>query len=285
MPSLIYFDPDELKHGRYFEVDGTLVAEDGRTYILGDWLARGGNGSVFRCVERSSGTEYAVKFLMMPRGKILQRFFREVRLLKELQHEHIVRYRGTGKTRHTGGTRGIRCPFLVMELAEGSLSDVAKRAPIAPEVYVGQFRGLARGLADLHTKAVHRDIKPENILISGDRWLLSDYGLCRFSDRPELDLTPSEQAIGPKYWLSPEAHNRRLGQGDTICPASDVYQLASVFWYVATGRHPSGIITEDDWTGPDWLFAPIHQALQHGKARRPSDGVAFAAAIEAAVGA
>ncbi|WP_324260333.1 serine/threonine-protein kinase [Altererythrobacter sp. H2] len=285
MTSLIYFDPDELKQGRYFEIDDTLVAEDGRTYILGDWLARGGNGSVFRCVERSSGTEYAVKFLMFPRGKVLQRFFREVRLLKELKHEHIVRYRGTGKTRHIQNSRGIRCPFLVMELAESSLSDFAKSSPIAPEIYVGQFRGLARGLADLHAKAVHRDIKPENILISGDRWLLSDYGLCRFSDRPELDLTPNEQAIGPKYWLSPEAHNRRLGQGDVICPASDVYQLASVFWYVATGRHPSGIITQDDWTGPEWLFSPIQQALQHGKGRRPADGVAFAAAIEAAVGA
>lgn len=45
MTSLIYFDPDELKQGRYFEIDDTLVAEDGRTYVLGDWLARGGNGS------------------------------------------------------------------------------------------------------------------------------------------------------------------------------------------------------------------------------------------------
>lgn len=279
MTSLIYFDPAELKSGRYFEIEDTLVAEDGRTYSLGEWIARGGNGSVFRCTERSSGIEYAVKFLMQPRGKILQRFFREVRLLKELQHEHIVRYRGTGRTRHIGGTRGIRCPFLIMEMAEASLSDVATAARIPPEIYIGQFRGLARGLADLHSKAVHRDIKPENILISGDRWLLSDYGLCRFSDRPELDLTPSDQAIGPKYWLSPEAHNRRLGQGDVICPASDVFQLASVFWYVATGRHPCGLIASEDWTGPDWLFPPIQQALQYKKDRRPANGVAFVAAL------
>ncbi len=285
MPSLIYFDPEELKRGQFFEINDTLVAEDGRSYLLGDWIARGGNGSVFRCVERSSGIEFAVKFLIQHRGRVLKRFYREVRLLKELQHEHIVRYRGTGKTSNLGGRHGLRCPFLIMELAESSLSEFAKKAPIAPEVYVGQFRGLARGLADLHSKAIHRDIKPENILISGDRWLLSDYGLCRFSDRPDLDLTPTDQAIGPKYWLSPEAHNRRLGQSDVICPASDVYQLASVFWFVATGRHPSGIITSEDWTGPEWLFAPIQQALQHAIGRRPADGVAFSAAIEAAVGA
>lgn len=284
MSSLIYFDPEELKKGNYHEIDDTLVAEDGRTYVLSDWIARGGNGSVFKCIERSSGDEYAIKFLMKPRGRILKRFFREVRLLKELRHEHLVRYRGTGRTRSASKSRGIRCPFIIMEMAESSLSDVAQSSRISPEVYVGQFRGLARGLADLHARAVHRDIKPENILVAGDRWLLSDYGLCRFSDKPDWDLTPTDQAIGPRYWLSPEAHNRRLGHADDICPASDVFQLASVFWYVATGRHPCGVVLPDDWTGPEWLFDPIYQALQHKSVRRPADGGAFSAAIEAAVG-
>lgn len=284
MPSLIYFDPDELRNGNFYEIDDVIVTEDGRSYILDDWIARGGNGSVFRCFERSSGDEYAIKFLMYPRGRILKRFFREVRLLKELQHEHIVRYRGTGRTVSPGTAKGIRCPFIVMEIADNNLSDIAQAAPIPPEIYVGQFRGLAKGLADLHSRAIHRDIKPENILIAGDRWLLSDYGLCRFSDRPDLDLTPSDQAIGPRYWLSPEAHNRRLGNLDVICAASDVFQLASVFWYVATGRHPSGIVSQDDWTGPHWLFPPVYQALQHRSSQRPADGSAFSATIEAAVG-
>lgn len=62
MSSLIYFDPEELKKGNYHEIDDTLVAEDGRTYVLSDWIARGGNGSVFKCIERSSGDEYAIKW-------------------------------------------------------------------------------------------------------------------------------------------------------------------------------------------------------------------------------
>lgn len=283
MPSPIFFDPEELRRGRFFEIEGTLVTEDGRSYGLGDWIARGGNGSVFRCTERSTGTEFAVKFLMQPHGRVLKRFYREVRLLKELKHEHIVRYRGTGRTKSTGSKKGLRCPFLIMEIADSSLSDITANSRIPPEIYVGQFRGLARALEDLHSRAVHRDIKPENILISGDRWLLSDYGLCRFSDRPDLDLTPNDQAIGPRYWLSPEAHNRRLGHGDEICQASDVFQLASVFWYVATGRHPSGILTADDWTGPARLFEPIQKALQHCKSNRPANGAAFSAALEAAI--
>lgn len=124
--SPIYFDPEELKRGQFFEIDSTLVADDGRSYLLGEWIARGGNGSVFRCIERSSGIEFAVKFLMDPSGKILKRFYREVRLLKELQHEHIVRYRGTGKTRNLGGRYGLRCP---------SRSAMA-RAPCCPRLSI-----------------------------------------------------------------------------------------------------------------------------------------------------
>lgn len=281
MINQIYFDPEQLAKGQTFQFEEPLTTEDGRTYELGDWIARGGNGSVFRCTERSTGDEYAVKFLMQSGGRISQRFFKEARLLKELKHEHIVQYRGTGRTKAASAS-GKRFPFIIMEVADRNLSDAAS-SPLTPEIYVGQFRGLARGLADLHRKAIHRDIKPENILISGDRWLLSDYGLCRYSDRPDLDLTPTDQAIGPKYWLSPEAHNRRLGHTDAICAASDVYQLAAVFWFVATGRHPTGVLTRDDWTGPDWLFTPIISALQHQLSRRPANGSQFLATIEAAV--
>ena len=166
-----------------------------------------------------------------------------------------------------------------MELAERNLQDVLRdeAAPLSYEQYAGQFRGLAGALATLHSFAVHRDIKPENILVAGERWLLSDYGLCTFVNPKEEDLTPVGEVrnIGPKFWLSPEAHNRRLGCGDQINAASDVFQLAAIFWYVATGRHPSGIVTENDWTGPEKLFDVLHKSLFHDCSKRPQNGGEF----------
>ncbi len=251
MTNQIFFEPGELRRGNFFRFDTNLRSEDGTSFELEEWIGRGGNASVFRCRERGSGQERAVKFLLQPGYRSTKRFLREVKLLQSITGDHITTYHGDGriKTTRNSDSKIVNIPFVIMELADCNLQDLMRSTdqPISYEQYAGQFRGLAKALATLHAKAVHRDIKPENILITGERWLLSDYGLCTFVTPGEEDLTPEGQNVGPKFWLSPEAHNRRLGCGDAINAASDVFQLASIFWYVATGRHPSGIVVEEDW--------------------------------------
>ena len=279
MVSKLYFDPDQLRQGSYFNLDSEIRTEEGHSYELEDWIGRGGNAAVFQCRHRVTGEEHAIKFLMNTRMTSTKRFLREIKLLKSMHgSDHIARYYGSGRVRavRKKGTRNIHLPFIVMELADRNLQDVMhEEGPLSYERYAGQFRGLAEALAILHRLAVHRDIKPENILVAGERWLLSDYGLCTFVSRQEDDLTSEGQNIGPKFWLSPEAHNRRLGGRDQINAASDVFQLAAIFWYAATGRHPSGIVTENDWTGHEKLFDVLHKSLFHDYTRRPQNGTEF----------
>src|SRR5438874_6622958 len=59
-----------------------------------------------------------------------------------------------------------------------------------------------------------------------------------------------------------------LFRSEEISSASDVFQLAAVFWWVVTRRHPSGILTREDWTGAERLFGPVSKALQHSLSRR-----------------
>ncbi len=98
-----------------------------------------------------------------------------------------IKYYGTGRVvvKHKRTSRNATLPFVVMELADCNLQEKIREQgdPLAYEQYAGQFRGLAGALASLHNnaEAVHRDIKPENILVVGERWLLSDYGLCILS--------------------------------------------------------------------------------------------------------
>lgn len=279
----VYFDEDALRKGDVFVIPDSIRGNNGSSYEVNEWLGRGGNGAVFACYERATGDAYAVKFLLLRGLGITKRFKREAKLMKAVRHEHVVSLITDGNV-STMNSRG-RLPFIVMERADDNLVDAVKKAGarFAPEVYIGQFRGLVRGLAEMHALAIHRDIKPENILVHGDRWLLGDYGLCKFTVGPNEEITGDRLVQGPRFWLSPEVQNKRLGNADEISSASDVYQLAAVFWYIATGRHPSGVLTQDDWQGPDWLFTPIFCALQHAIARRPADGAAFSAAIEASI--
>ena len=283
MISELYFDLKELRRGNFFRLDGEIRTEEGHPYELEDWVGRGGNAAVFRGRQRITGEECAIKFLMNTTMTSAKRFLREVKLLKLVHGFHLARYHGTGRAtvRHNKRFQDNQLPFVVMELADCNLQEVMREenGPLSYERYAGQFRGLAEALASLHNQAVHRDIKPENILIVGDRWLLSDYGLCTFVNPDEEDLTVEEQNIGPKFWLSPEAYNCRLGCGDRINAASDVFQLAAIFWYVATGRHPSGVVTKSDWTGPKKLFDLLHRSLFHDQTKRPQNGNEFFAEL------
>jgi len=210
---------------------------------------------------------------------------REVRLLNGLVDDHIVRYIGTGRALVSGKSNIHKLPFLIMELAEDNLQTIMKENDykIDYEYYAGQFRGLARALAKLHEKAIHRDIKPENILVSGNRWILSDYGLCSFVEEDEEEFSEGSLNMGPKYWLSPEGHSRRLGCGDVMNESSDVFQLAAIFWYVATGRHPSGILKPEDWTGPNKLYEFLERCLLHNRENRPTNGQDFLTKLEEAL--
>lgn len=289
MTNLLYFDSKDLHQRNFFILKSEIETEEGHSYEIENWIGRGGNAAVFRGRQRATGEECAIKFLMNTSRRNAKRFLREVKLLKVMQGDHITSYYGTGQVtvkpvRHNKSSRDNQLPFIAMELADCNLQDVMREeGALDYDRYAGQFRGLAGALADLHEHAVHRDIKPENILIVGERWLLSDYGLCTFVNPGEEDLTPEGQNVGPKFWLSPEAHNRRLGHEGKINAASDVFQLAAVFWYVATGRHPSGILTKCDWTGPDKLFRLLHRSLFHDGTKRPQDGHEFFADLEEAL--
>lgn len=247
-------------------------------YDILELLGEGGNASVYKCVNEATSSEYAIKFQVRLNGNRIDRFNKEIRLNKEIgSHEHLIKYIDSGKYR--------KHPFIIMTLAEQDLTEKFKNQEnFTKEEYFSQFRGLSKALACLHKQAIHRDIKPENILISNGRWLLSDYGLCKFdSDTMQEAITKDGEKVGPVFWMSPEANNLNCGINDKISKSSDVFQLASVFWLIVNQKHPTGVLRKEDWSGPEKLFEPIYNALHNDKDMRPKNGSEFAQQIEGAI--
>lgn len=290
---VLYRGNDDTVPSSYFEVPD-VVNDVGlaRSYEVGERIRSGGNGVVHRCIDRVTGDEYAIKFQLDLRPDRMERFRREQTVLAGLSHGHLMTYVGAGSTpcEHMTG-RGSRTrraaanlPFIVMSLANCSLFDSVRNGNVPEEIYIAQFRGLAQALGILHGKALHRDIKPDNVLVIGERWVLSDYGLCCPHECVGVEpLTPDALPIGPRFWMSPEANNRSVGRNEPIDAASDVFQLAAVFWFVVNRSHPTGVLTKSDWKGPEALYDPIHLALHHDRNVRPQNGIEFAEYIDAAV--
>lgn len=261
---------NDRSKGIYY-INETITTTKGTQYEINERINSGGNAVVHKCVDINSGDEFAVKFNLTTSKKRISRFIQEIEVLKNVQHEQLMQYIDDGSVLAETKKSGKKdLFFLIMPLAERNLSNYLEAQKVPYEEYIAQFKGLVAALKALHSKAIHRDIKPENILIKGETWFLSDLGLCKFFNSQQ-DLTREDEAIGPRYWMSPEACNRLVGNDDEITIQSDIFQLCSIFWFVVTGRHPSGILTAEDWKGPVNLFKPIYQSLAHNPFQRPSD--------------
>lgn len=280
-----------------YTIDDQIAGDDGKVYIVGERIAAGGNAVVHECNEKVSGDSFAVKFQLELRQRRRERFHREVELLRGFDDPHIIRFVATGVAQGARTDRIMRSgrfvaqhrgrdeelPFVILMKASEDLGKHAKSPQkIPPATYLAQFLGLSRALVKINERALHRDIKPENILVVGDAWAISDFGLCDLHEGGP-DLSRVDERIGPAQWMSPEAFNRNLGCLDVIGQTSDVFQLASVFWYATCGRHPTGIVRDADWRGPPELYPIMERALLHNCQNRYQTSAEFSAALEAAI--
>jgi serine/threonine protein kinase len=217
---------------------GDLI--DGK-YKVVKKLGEGGCGSVFRCqLVRNPEELLAIKLLESPND--LQRFEREVEVIKGVNSPFVVAYRGTGKY--------LQFPYLAMEyMAGGSLRDYLEAKKTLPVKEAAWVTIMAiRGLRDC--KTVHRDLKPENLLITkaannridflidnikkGSVVKVADFGLAKSFDVKRTRITMTGQIMGTPLYMSPEqCQNTHLVTGK-----SDIYALGVLLYEMVNGDTP-----------------------------------------------
>jgi eukaryotic-like serine/threonine-protein kinase len=208
----------------------------GRTiagYRLLERVGEGGTAEVYRAQHPERGA-CAFKVLR-PRLRgdptAVKRFLREAGYGSRVQHPGVVR------TYDYGEADGLY--YLALEWAEGeSLARFLHRSgPLAPPAAAHLVRQLADALAAAHEAGIiHRDLKPENIMIEPQtqRVKLLDFGIARDAELPpEERLTRTGFFVGTLQYVAPEALSGELVDG-----RADIYSLATITYYMLTGRHP-----------------------------------------------
>jgi eukaryotic-like serine/threonine-protein kinase len=211
-------------------------------YRLLRTVGEGGMSTVYLSYDVPARRAVAVKVLadhLAGQSEFVNRFYREARLSRLLQHDQIVQGYAAGFD-HEANKH-----YLVLEFIDGPSSHTALtrlgRLPVGVAVTIGI--DIARALQFLHGRNyVHRDVKPDNVLLHPEGGAkLADLGLTkRLSD--DSHLTSLNQGVGTSYYMPYEqALNAALVDG-----RSDIFALGATLYHLLSGQVPFAGATHEE---------------------------------------
>ncbi|CAG08108.1 unnamed protein product, partial [Tetraodon nigroviridis] len=192
----------------------------------------GNFGSVEMCrydpLQDNTGEVVAVKKLQHGTAEHIRDFEREIEILKSLQHENIVKYKGVC---YSAGRRNLR---LVMEyLPFGSLRDylIKNKERIDHKKLVHYSSQICKGMEYLSGKRyIHRDLATRNILVESEsRVKIGDFGLTKILPQDKEYYMVREPGESPIFWYAPESLTE-----SKFSVASDVWSFGVVLYELFT---------------------------------------------------
>ncbi|XP_020325672.1 tyrosine-protein kinase JAK2 isoform X2 [Oncorhynchus kisutch] len=195
-------------------------------------LGKGNFGSVEMCrydpLLDNTGEVVAVKKLQHSTAEHLRDFEREIEILKSLQHDNIVKYKGVC---YSAGRRNLH---LIMEyLPYGSLRDylVKNKDRFDYKKLLLYASQICKGMDYLATKRyIHRDLATRNILVESElRVKIGDFGLTKVLPQDKDYYTVREPGESPIFWYAPESLTE-----SKFSVGSDVWSFGVVLYELYT---------------------------------------------------
>lgn len=209
-------------------------------YTIVKKLGEGGMGAVYLARQNIIDQTVALKVLhpnAAESDEIVQRFYREAKVISMLSHPNIVRVFIFGRSEDN-------LLYLVMEFVKGvELRDRLDQVGALDELSaIKIMKQACSALAEAHDLGIiHRDLKPDNILLTEFRGeqnfvKILDFGIAKLNDpggAPQQQLTQAGIVYGTPQYVSPEQ-----AQAKPLDRRTDIYSLGCILFELITGRTP-----------------------------------------------
>ena len=205
-------------------------------YEIGGALGVGGQGTAYLAYDIGADRQTVVlKEFILPvyvdivvRKQALDRFEREAKILKQLDHPQVVKLTDFFVEDHRG--------YLVLEHIDGaSLRQIVEKDGSMSETQARelalQMCEILKYLHGLTPPVVHRDFTPDNLILRNDGTLK----LVDFNVAQQKEATATGTVVGKHAYLPPEQFR---GMPNT---QSDVYAMGATLHFLVTGEDPEPI--------------------------------------------
>lgn len=213
------------------QIDRLRTAFAGR-YDIEREIGAGGMATVYLARDPKHDRQVAIKVLRPELAAALgpDRFPREIKIVAQLQHPHILPLYDSGELQ---GFLYYVMPYVSGESLRTRL-DREGQLPIQDAVRI--LREVADALSYAHGHGIlHRDIKPDNVMLSGRHAMVMDFGVAKaVSEAGGETLTTVGVAVGTPQYMSPE---QATGQTD-LDQRSDIYALGILGYELLAGKAP-----------------------------------------------
>ncbi|XP_067871381.1 death-associated protein kinase 2 isoform X3 [Heterodontus francisci] len=203
-------------------------------YEIGEELGSGQFAIVKKCCEKSTGIEYAAKFIKKRqvrasrRGVRREEIEREVNILQQIQHPNIITLHDVYENKTD--------VVLILELVSGGeLFDfLAQKESLSEEEATAFIKQILDGVNYLHSKNIaHFDLKPENIMLLDKIPIphikLIDFGLAhKIEDGVEF-----KNIFGTPEFVAPEIVNY-----EPLGLPADMWGIGVITYILLSGASP-----------------------------------------------
>ncbi len=216
-------------------------------YGILEEIGRGGMGTIYLAEDRVLGRKVALKVVGTGATDpaAAARMLREARVIARLEHPGIVPV-------HDAGTLPDGRMFYAMKRVDGRGLEAATAGASLPD-RLRIFQRICEAVAFAHAHGVvHRDLKPENVMVGRfGEVLVMDWGVAKVFDEaaapppartgapplsaPATAATAEGTIVGTPAYMAPEQAEGRTGG---IGPATDVYALGAILYFLLTGQAP-----------------------------------------------